>query len=252
MKKLLQLSLTMLILAPTLGSAGARHFTYLYEATTSAPGSVEIENSATFATGDIDGKRFSEFDFRHEFEFGITNRFQASIYVADWNYQTGFADTDAGFNYTGTAVEAIYNLTNPVIDPVGLAVYEEIKAGDRIFESESKLIAQKNIGPFIFAYNATLEAEWQGGGWEEKDGELQQGLGASYELCPSVSVGLEMLYELVFPEWHAQEAEQNFFIGPNVSYRRGQWFATVTALAQCTLTTGEPDFQVRTIVGYAF
>ncbi len=42
-----------------------RRFTYIYEATT----------------------HFNRFDFRHEFEFGVTDSLQLSFYVADWRYQ---------------------------------------------------------------------------------------------------------------------------------------------------------------------
>ena len=231
---------------------GVRHFTFLYETTTSAPGSVELENWVTFRTGDPDRQRFSELDFRHEFEFGLTDRFQLSIYVADWRYQTGFSDQASGFAYSASAVEAIYNLTNPVIDPIGISIYQEIKIGDRLVESESKLIAQKNFGPLIIAYNATLEAVWEGSGLEEQEGEFQQALGASYELSPSFSAGLEMLHEFVFPKWDTNEHRQNFFIGPNLSARSGRWFGTITALAQATQTGDEPDWQVRTIFGFGF
>ena len=146
----------------------------------------------------------------------------------------------------------IYNLTNPVVDPVGLSVYEEIRAGDRVFELESKLIAQKNFGPLILAYNATLEAVWEGEGLVERSGELQQALGASYEISPRISVGIELLHEFLFPDWRDQEKIRNVFVGPNISYRRSSWFVTATALAQATETEGEPDFQLRTIFGFGF
>jgi hypothetical protein len=250
--RFLFLCLVALTFSPSFCVGGARHFTFLYEATTSAPGSIELENWVTFRTGNQDGERFSEFDFRHEFEFGITNQFQLSVYVADWRYQTGFADQASGFAYSGSAVEAIYNLTNPVIDPVGISIYEEVKVGDWFVESESKLIAQKNFGPLIIAYNATLEATWEGSSLQEEEGEFQQALGASYELSPNFSAGIEMLHEFIFPEWRAKEHTQNFFIGPNLSVRSGRWFATITALAQATQTADEPDCQVRTIFGFGF
>src|SRR5262245_38369530 len=129
--------------------AGARHFTYIYEAVTSAPGSVDVENWVTWSRTS-NPQRADEVDFRHEFEFGVTDKFQASVYLADWFYA---ADAEhSGFTYSDSAVELIYNLTNPVIDRLGLAVYEEIRAGDRIFELETKLIAQRDLGPLILAY----------------------------------------------------------------------------------------------------
>jgi hypothetical protein len=229
------LSLILLPTAPAL--AGARHFNFLYEAPTSAPGSFELENWMTWRTDGSD-----QLDFRHELEIGVTNRLQASIYFADWSYETG-----SDSKYSDSALELIYNLTNPVIDPVGVSIYQEIQGGDRRLEWESKLIAQKNFGPLILDYNATLEAEWEGDDLHEQQGEFQQGLGASYEISPRVSVGIEMLHEFVFPDWRG--GHQNFFIGPNASYRHGSWFVTVAALAQATDTANEPDLQLRTIFG---
>lgn len=233
----------------TAAVAGARHFGYIYEAVTSAPGSVDVENWITW-TRASNPQRADEVDFRHEFEFGITDKFQASVYVADWFYA---ADPEhSGFTYSDSAVELIYNLTNPVVDPLGLAIYEEIRGGDRVFELESKVIAQKDLGRLILAYNATLEAVWQGAGLQDRQGEFQQALGASYEISQRVSVGVEMLHEFVFPEWRDSERIRNIFIGPNVSFRHENWFVTVTALAQATDTPNEADFQLRTIFGIGF
>jgi hypothetical protein len=221
--------------------AGVRHFTYLYEAPTSPPGSVELENTVTWAHGSNSNDVF----IREELEIGITDRFQLGIYPLDWSHHS-----DGGLEYNGGAIEAIYNLSNPVIDPIGLSLYQEISVARRHFESESKLIAQKNFGRWIFDYNATLEAEWEDRHLEEETGELQQALGASYEISPRLSVGLEFLHEFVFPDWSGSVS--NVFVGPNVSYRRNQWFVTVTALAQATDTPDEPDFQLRTIFGVGF
>jgi hypothetical protein len=233
----------------TAAFAGARHFTYIYEAVTSAPGSVDVENWVTWARTS-NPQRADEVDFRHELEFGLTDKFQASVYVADWFYA---ADPQhSGFTYSDSAVELIYNFTNPVIDPIGLSAYEEIRVGDRIFELESKMIAQKGLGPLILAYNATLEAVWEGTGWRDRRAEVQQALGASYELSQRVSVGVEMLHEFILPEWRDNEHVRNFFIGPNVSYRHSNWFVTVTALAQATDTPDEAKFQLRTIFGIGF
>lgn len=227
----------------TAALAGVRHFTYLYEAPTSPPGSVELENTVTWAHG----SDWNDVLIREELEIGVTDHFQLGIYPLDWSHQS-----DVGWEYNGGAVELIYNLSNPVIDPVGISVYEEISVGRRHFESESKLIAQKNYGRWIFDYNATLEAEWEDRHLEEEAGELQQALGASYEISPRLSVGLELLHEFVFPEWRDNEKIRNVFVGPNISYRQQNWFVTVTALAQATDTEDEPNFQLRTIFGIGF
>ena len=229
------------ILPAVCAFAGVRHFTFLYEAPTSAPGSIELENTVTWAHG----SGWNEVFIREELELGITDRLQLGIYPLDWS-----GHNPGGLEYNGGAIEVIYNLSNPVVDPVGLSLYQEISVARQHFESESKLIAQKNFGRWILDYNATLEAEWASKGLEEQSGELQQTLGASYEISPRLSVGIEFLHEFVFPDW--RDEVTNVFVGPNVSYRRQSWFVTVTALAQATDTTDEPDFQLRTIFGIGF
>lgn len=194
-----------------------------------------------------DPEHADDLEFRHELEIGVTDRFQASIYFADWAYSSN--DHESTVEYQDAAVELIYNFTNPVLDPVGISVYQEYKAGEDLFEWESKLIAQKNVGRFIFAYNVTLEAVWEGHDLEEKEGEFTQSIGASYEISPRLSVGVELLHEFVFPEWRDEEKIRNVFVGPNVCYRRHNWFVTVSCLAQATDTPDEADVQVRTIFG---
>jgi hypothetical protein len=244
------LLLALLLVLPTGRTwAGARHFTFLYEAPTSAPGSLELENTVTWKhISDPDSA--NEIEIRHEFELGITEHFQASLYLADWSYQKSSRDSSVA--YSDFAVEFIYNLSNPVIHPVGVSLYQEYKVGPQLVEWESKFIAQKNIWRWILAYNLTLEAVWEGQNLIEHEGELSQALGASYEISPRLSVGLEMLHEMVFPEWRDQEKIRNFFIGPNVAYRYGDWFVTVSALAQATDTPDEATVQVRTIFGVSF
>ena len=231
--------------------AESRHFTYVYEVTTSPPGELEVENWVTWKTHLPDDHAFDRVDFRHELEFGVTDRLQASVYLADWSYETGHSIDSPGFAYSTSALELIYNISNPVADPIGLAVYGEIRVGYRSLELESKVIAQKNIGPVVLAYNATLEAGWNGEGLNEREGEIQQSLGVSREWNPHFSTGVEVVHEIPIPEW--RKLGRNFlFAGPNVSVRAGKWWTTVSALAQLTSAGGEPDFQLRTIVGYEF
>jgi hypothetical protein len=223
--------------------AGVRHFTFLYEAPTSPPGSIELENTVTWAHG----AGWNDVFIREELEIGITDRLQLGIYPLDWSHHSA-----EGVEYNGGALELIYNLSNPVVDPVGISLYQELSVARQHFESESQLIAQKNFGRWILDYNATLEADWEAQGLKEQNGELQQALGASYEISPRLSVGIEFLHGLIFPDWRDEETIRNVFVGPNVSYRRGEWFVTVTALAQATDTADEADFQLRTIFGIGF
>src|SRR5438067_9151929 len=130
-------SILLLSILPTMCVvAGVRHFTFLYEAPTSPPGSIELENTVAWRHG----SNWNDVFIREELEIGITERFQLGIYPLDWSHHS-----DGGLEYDGGAVEAFYNLSNPVIDSIGISLYQEISVARQYFESESKWIAQKNF-----------------------------------------------------------------------------------------------------------
>jgi hypothetical protein len=231
--------------------AGARRFTYVYEATTAAPGSIESENWITWETSPREERRFNAVEFRNEIEFGVTEHFQIALYFADWGFREDPSANEHGFRYQSSALELICNFSNPTTDLVGLAVYGEIRGGPEELELESKVILQKNIGRFVLGYNGTLEAAWEGDHFEQRAGEFSQSLGLSYEISPAWLAGLEVLHEIDLPEW--SEAEDSVvYAGPNISYRRGNWWVTATPLIQLTNIVAEVDFQTRLIFGFSF
>lgn len=242
----------LLALVPTLDAlAGARRFTYVYETATAAPGTFELENWVTWRTDRDDDSKFDQVDFRHEVEFGITDRLQAAVYIADWSYRDGRSVENPGSIYDGSAVELVYNLTNAQTHSLGSAMYGEMKIGEDLLKLESKILLEKQFGRLVVAYNGGIEGEWEGDDLEERTGEFQQTLGASYEIKPQFLVGGELLHEIEFPEWEQAE-DSVVYAGPNFSVRFGSWWATTTFLAQLTDVELEANVQLRTIVGYSF
>ena len=231
--------------------AEGRRFTYVYEATTEEPGEMEAENWVTWGTSPRDERGFNRLEFRHEIEFGVTDHLQVGLYLADWGYREDPRANEHGFSYRSSALEAIYNLTNPKTDLLGLALYGEVRGGPEELELESKVILQKTIGPFVVAYNGTLEAKWEGHRLEEEGGEFSESFGVSYEISPAWCVGVELLHEIDLPEW-SDAADSVVYGGPNVSYRHGNWWVTVTPLVQLTSVSSEVDVQTRLIVGFEF
>lgn len=231
--------------------AGARRFTYVYEATTATPGGVESENWVTWKTRPGADNGFNQVDFRHELEFGLTEHLQLGVYLADWSYTKDPGTNQHELRYDSSAVELIYNLSNPTTDFLGLALYQEVRGGPEEFELESKAILQKNLGRFVIAYNGTVEAKWEGRDFEERSGEFSETLGASYEINPTWLVGVEVLHEIDLPDWSGAE-DSVVYAGPNLSYRREKWWATVTPLVQLSDIPAEVDFQTRVIFGFSF
>jgi hypothetical protein len=247
-----------LLAAATLGtalsaSASERRFAFTYEATTAPKGAVELENWVTWRHTDAgDGDDSDVFRFRHELEFGVTDRLQVGLYLLDWQYDDKAVDKKS--EWLGSGVEVIYNLTNPTTDFIGSALYGEVLVGHDSLKVEGKLLLQKDFGALRIAYNATIEAEWEGeefGNFSEENGEFAQTLGVSYDVSKSFSVGAEVLHEIELPDW-AQANDSVVYAGPNASVRAGRFFATATALFQLTDVDGEPDTQVRLITGLHF
>lgn len=230
-------------------SAGQRKFAYSYEATTAPKGAIEIENWVTWKTrGTADG-RVDRFDFRHELEFGLTDRLQLGLYLADWRHESTPGGSETTYQHSGA--ELIWNLTNPTTSFLGTALYGEVLVGEDVVKLEGKLLLQKNIGPVILAYNAIIEAEWEGDDLDEKTGVFGQTFGASYAISRSFSAGIEALHEIEFADWGKGSASV-VSVGPNVSFQVGRVFATIAGLWQVTNVDGEPDFQLRTIFGFSF
>jgi len=234
-------------------SAAERRFAFTYEATTAPKGTVELENWVTWRHTDAGSGDDSEvFRFRHELEFGVTDRLQVGLYLLDWQYDD--KATDKKSEWLSSGVEVIYNLTNPTTDFIGSAIYGEVLFGHDSLKVEGKLLLQKNFGPVRIVYNAIVEAEWEGeefGNFSEENGELAQTLAVSWDVNKSFSVGAEMLHEIELPDW-AEANDSVVYAGPNASVRFGRFFATATALFQLTDVDGEPDTQVRLITGIHF
>ena len=221
--------------------AGERRFVYSYEAQSYVPGSVELENWITWKTDDD----FNRFDFRHELEFGITEKLQLGIYMADWRYQDG---DKAAFH--DAAVEVIYNLMNPYEDPFGFSIYGEVKFAEEFLELESKILLQKNIGSLAFIYNLTVESEWEENGLTEVKGEIGNSLGVSYLVNPKWGVGAELLHEVEIADWN-DAGKSVVYLGPNATFRSGPLWVTTAGLWEVS-NTDEPEFQLRMITGWHF
>jgi hypothetical protein len=221
-----------------------RRFTYNYETITAPAGSFEYEQWFTWQQGDD----FDKYQFRHELEFGITDQLQLGLYLFDWEHEK--EDGESKTQWQGTGVELIYQLSDPNKSAFGSAVYLEAVAGDEEAEVEAKFLLQKNFGPLIAVYNFIVEGEWEDG-YDATVGAWKNTFGLSYEVNPNFFVGLEATHEMEFEEWSGSGVNV-VYVGPNVSFRKGNFFATLTGLFQATDVDGEADTQVRAILGVTF
>jgi len=237
-----------LALASTV-EAGSRRFTYSYETTTMPKGAMELETWVTWKTNKASDPDFERFDFRHEFEYGLTDRLQLAFYFLDWRHEKS-SDESGHSSFQDVAVEAIYNLTDPNTTPFGSALYGEIKGSDEFLELEGKLLFQKNLGSWMFVYNVGGEIEWEDD-YRNDEAELAQSAGVSYQINPSFAVGTEILHEIAVPDVDTI-GDSGVFLGPNISWRKDRFSMAMTGLWQLTSLEDEPDFQLRTIFSIDF
>lgn len=228
---------------------GERRFTYIYEAKTLQQGEWEFEQWVTWKTAKDNTRDFDRFDFRTEIEYGVTDKFQLGLYLSDWRYEETSSQNKRRGDWRDVAVEGIWNLWDPTTEPLGLALYGEIKFGDELLELEGKVILQKNIGKLMVAYNATIEAEWEDSNFDEDKGKFEQTFGLSYQFSPRFLAGVELLHEVFIPDWQGARGKGVLYVGPNFSYRTQNWWATLTPLFQVSNVDDEPDFQMRLIFG---
>jgi hypothetical protein len=231
-------------------------WTYLRTVNVLAPGEMEYEQFVTAKwdyDDDDDGKY--QFDFRHEFEFGITDNFQMAVYLADWRVK--HSDSDGTVTeFRTSALEFKYKFSDPVTDPIGFAGYGEVKIGSEKFALEGKALFQKTIDRWNFGYNFVLEAEWEDNGangarYVNSKGKIANYLGVAYQVVPSFSVGAEILAITPIPDWAGTDTTR-FYAGPALSYRGRGWYITTTFEVGLNRVPGVERFQLRTIFGIDF
>jgi hypothetical protein len=230
------------IILSTTVFADERHFTYSYEADSVLPkGHWEFEQWLTLKAGKADGE-FYRWDFREEMEYGITDRLTTALYL---NFSDIHSDGVPGlenedsFEFEGVSSEWKYMLLSPHLYPIGVLLYFEATYAGEEVEIEEKLILQHNFGErWILAANIIGEQEWEfEAEGTESEGVLEFTAGLSYSINEFWSVGLEGRNHREYPEFEEQE-HSAFFLGPNIHYGNGKWWATLTVLPQIA---GTPD-----------
>jgi hypothetical protein len=239
-------ALTLWVGSTVESQAHARTFAYSYGASPITKGEIEIEQWATWKNYE----NRDRFEFRTEIEFGLTERDQLSVYLSDWRY-TRLDDGDSEAEWRTAGVAWVHNFLDPAKDGIGLSSYLETLIGPEKFVLEGKILAQKNFGPVTVVYNGILEAEWEGSGYDEEVGVIENTLGVNYQINPSFGLGLEALHEVEFAEW-SEASDNAVYVGPSAYFRSGMFFTTLAGLWQATDVDGEPDFQLRVISGIEF
>jgi hypothetical protein len=246
--------------------AGESPFGWIYTADVQPPGTKQFQQWIDVQRTQTQGY-YSNTLLRTELEFGITPKYQTSIYLnsriltANQNLMGGTSggpntDIPVGFDTStrfkmnrleSVSWENLYQVSNPLIDPIGLALYFEPKWGPRNKELEFKLILQNNFldDRLIWATNFVTSFEKNNRGDSvERSTDLDLLTGVSYRFANNWSAGAELRNHREFTGYgYGTPNHSAWFLGPNLHYATKGWWVTAAWRHQLKRAAGFSDEQ---------
>ncbi|HDP98186.1 MAG TPA: hypothetical protein ENN22_03255 [bacterium] len=215
--------------------ADRRSYVWTYEYLTMPKGMAEIEHYLTLKLPDVAEKDIHSWEQRLEVEFGITDRWDISIYQI-------FEQKNGGsFKYSAFQLRTRYRLFEAgalLFDPLLYFEYKryaDLKAPNKL---EGKIILARDIGALNMAFNFIEGFEFGG---RESEFESEYTFGASYEFAPAFKLGMEL-----FGNFKSGD-EANHYMGPTISFASGKLWYTVGA--GLGITDKSNDFRIRALLG---
>jgi hypothetical protein len=217
--------------------ASERHMTYTYSSNVLPAGGIEIEPWSTFRLGRHGF--YMGMDHRLEFEVGVTDAIQTAFYLNMSNVTENVktpegTERHSDFEWSGISWEWKFKLLDSVADPVGLALYIEPGIGPTEGELEAKVIVDKRVGNFYFAWNPVFEYEFEFGEASEVEHELiiENDVGLIGFLTEHVTLGVELRNQTVLVEGGKELESSVFWAGPTVSFNQEAWWTALSLLPQ--------------------
>jgi opacity protein-like surface antigen len=227
-------------------------FNYTYGAEVMPEGTSQIYQWVTQRSEKAEGS-YQATDYRTEYEYGLTNRLQLSLYLDARSHfiegsapveddgmggsMDAYPDLNRKLGFDGVAAAFKYNILSPYIgNGLGIAVYLEPGysrifkiTGERMeqYSLEAKLIIQKNFldDRLVTAINFTPEFEKRrfdndpSRSWGDEMA-FEVTAGASYLVAPKWYVGLETRYHSEYPS-----KMENDKFGENPKYGTREHYA---------------------------
>jgi len=240
------------VLGLSAGSARADYkaFAHTYPFFTQPAGNLELEwwvsaETQSFSTAAVS----TLFEHRIELEYGLTDRWDLSL------YQVFQQPSQEALVYDSIRLETRYQLTRKYAFPVDLLGYAEIERPADLHqptELELKLIACRDFGPWFLQTNWITEVKLAGGDAFGYWFALYAGLG--YEFHPSFRLGVEAMFDWKVDSLAPGAATaKTIHVGPSISAARGRLWAVLTP---CFRVAGQSnvddlgnDLSLRFIVG---
>lgn len=227
--------------------ADRRAFTRTYEYVTQAEDALELEYYLTQTQGDMQRASTRALEQQIEIEYGLTNRWDISIYQA-YSQPSG-----GGLSYSATKLRTRYRFSERGINPVDVLAYLEVirpYAGSA-WKLEPKLVLAKDVGKVTLAVNLIPEvvftqASGADGGTTETEFEPGWALGVTYEASPKWKLGGETWGAMEAP-FDSEARTTELYAGPAVSFAPSAKF-WIAATAGFGLNEDAKDFSARTII----
>lgn len=228
----------------TIAHAMERYFTYTYEPETMPQGALEFEQWVTLRAirnDEVGQEHFTRWDLREELEYGVTDNWTLSLYLnqkSEYFRDPETHEKASEFEFEGVSIENKWMVLDPASNAVGLSLYLEPTIGNGEFELEEKIILGQRFGAhseWKWAFNATHATEWKDSEDPDKgtetEGELEFTFGLTREMDKHWFLGVEFRNHNEFPEYDEWE-HSAYFVGPAVTFRQENWWASLTVLAQ--------------------
>lgn len=243
-----------------------RPFPYSYTYPTVPPGRLEVEQYVDIVPvrverenpdGTIDGIMSARFALQTELEIGLTERLEFGFYLA---FEQGGGN--APLQFRGIKQRLRYRLFEQGELPVDIALYGEIAEFFNEIELEEKVLLSRRFGPLIVAMNLWVEQEYYFDANEWKF-LYNPTVGASYELSPNFSLGVEGWMRGRFDQ-NSDNAvtvgplagQTHVFVGPVLLAQLGEYWASVGGYVRLdglgdALTVGDAygPVYIRVILG---
>ncbi len=225
-------------------SADRRLFTSTYEYKTVPQGHTALEFWHTQSRETWDDDSPQAYQNILEIETGLTDHWDIALY----SVFTQLSSSDPmipsePFSFHEMKVESRYRFAERGELPVDMLAYiEAVKEfGAGVYELEAKGIFARDFDRVTAAFNAIAEVEF-GPDVEETELELGWAAGVSYEVHPTLSLGVE-----TFGGYEPEEGEVSASVGPAIAVApSGGFWATFTAGFGLE---DAPKFSGRLIVG---
>jgi hypothetical protein len=252
---------------PSIAFATPRPLPFTYTTDTLDQGSAEIEQYADLtpvaAANISNGGRvwYLATQYQTEFEYGITDRLELGLYftyvpsLPSDQYAQQVRMTEG----TGVKQRLRYVFAPPDQWPIDVGVYGELVENDHEFELEGKILLQRRFGRL--RVDSNLWAEYELYYVPQKDVVLNPTLAATYQITPSVHVGLESWLRVEFPSPAPSPRPYALgpvvYVGPTFLVSLGRlWWSTGiygrVSQVDHSMGPGEPygPIWARTVVGF--